>query len=145
MNGRNLGIATVVARDLAHDAAIVSVQTPNLPAITLGDSNSLEPGRQIGIVGYPIPDGFIEQHLGIALSLYAGRIASVRPRMLELDGPVIPGESGGPVFDPVNGKVVALSEARFEDERAIGLATPINQLKAFLDHNLKSYIPSLHT
>ena len=46
--------------------------------------------------------------------MYAGRVASLRSRVLEIDAPIIPGESGGPVFDAV-----------------IGLAIPINRIKLF--------------
>lgn len=132
IGARNLGNARLVASDISHDAALIRMPHVALPAVVLGDSSLLEPGAQVAIAGYPVPDAFTDEHLGVAVSLYTGRVASVRENMLELDAAVIPGDSGGPVFDPTDGRVVALGEARFDDERAIGLATPINVIKPFI-------------
>ena len=50
----------------------------------------------------------------------------MRKDALELDLPIIPGESGGPVFDAASGVVVGLAESRFDEEKAIGFAIPID-------------------
>ena len=54
------------------------------------------------------------------------------PSSTEIDVPVIPGESGGPVFDAQTGDVIGLAESRFDDERAIGFATPVDIIAPFL-------------
>jgi serine protease Do len=138
IGARPLGRARVTARDPAHDAAIIFVGAGTVPAVRFGDSGELEAGTRIGVAGYPVPDAFAEQHLPPTPSMYAGRVASLRSRMLEIDAPIIPGDSGGPVFDAASGLVVGLSEARFDDERAIGLAIPINRIKPFLHRALLS-------
>ena len=117
------------------DVAIVETTIPNAPPALLGGSASPEPGRAIGMIGYPIPDAFTDEHLGTTASLYTGRIASVRKGALEIDVPVIPGESGGPVFDAETGAVIGLAESRFDEERAIGFATPIDIAISFLKHH----------
>ena len=89
-------------------------------------------GRDIGVLGYPIPDAFEDEHLRTVVSLYTGRIASVRNGTMEIDVPIIPGESGGPVFDAASGTVIGLAESRFDDERAIGFATPVDVIDRFL-------------
>ncbi len=126
----------VLARESAGDAdadlAIVDTSEPNLRVATLGSSAHLEPGTPIGVAGFPIPDAFEDESLGVATSVRSGRIASVRRDALELDAPIIPGESGGPIFDPVGGEVLGLAESRFDDERAIGFAIPIDDAKRFL-------------
>lgn len=139
IGARPLGRARVVARDRAHDAAIIFVGAGNVPVVRLGDSGELEAGTRIGVAGYPVPDAFAEQHLPPTPSMYAGRVASLRLRVLEIDAPIIPGDSGGPVFDAASGFVIGLSEARFDDERAIGLAIPINRIKPFLRRALPSH------
>jgi S1-C subfamily serine protease len=53
---------------------------------------------------------------------------------LELDVPIIPGESGGPVFDAGDGAVIGLAESRFDEEKAIGFAIPIDDAKTFIAH-----------
>ena len=84
------------------------------------------------MLGYPIPDAFEDEHLRSVVSLYTGRIASVRNGTMEIDVPIIPGESGGPVFDGESGAVIGLAESRFDDERAIGFATPVDVIARFL-------------
>jgi S1-C subfamily serine protease len=103
-----------------------------LPAVSLPSHVDVEPGLAIGILGYPIPDEFEDEHLDRTVSLYTGRVASVRNGTLELDAPIIPGESGGPVFDGRTGAIIGLAESRFDDERAIGFATPLDVIEPFL-------------
>jgi serine protease Do len=127
------GSARVVARTGdADDLAIVDVALRNQPVAKLGTVAHLRPGTAIGVLGYPIPDAFDDEHLGRTVSLYTGRIASVRKGALEIDVPIIPGESGGPVFDASNGEVIGIAESRFDEERAIGFATPIDAATRFL-------------
>lgn len=124
--------ARVVAVDAANDLALVRVDVPHRPFARLGRARGVEPGTAIGIAGYPIPDAFSDEHLGVSTSVYAGRVSSQRSDSLELDLPVIPGESGGPVFDAVTGDVIALGESRFDDEKAIGFGIPIEVAQRFL-------------
>ena len=127
------GPAQVVARTgEAEDLAIVDVALRDQPVAKLGSVAHLEPGTAIGVLGYPIPDAFDDEHLGRTVSLYTGRIASVRKGALEIDVPIIPGESGGPVFDASSGEVIGVAESRFDEERAIGFATPIDAATRFL-------------
>jgi serine protease Do len=124
--------ARVVVQDAGKDLALVTIPAPNLPAAALGDSANLDPGAAIGIAGFPIPDAFADEGLGVATSVFAGRISSLRKDTLELDLPVVPGESGGPVFDAQSGEVIGVAESRFDDERAIGFAIPAQVAKAFI-------------
>jgi S1-C subfamily serine protease len=125
--------ARVVAVSNDHDdIAILETAIRRVPVVALGTSQGLEAGRPIGVMGYPIPDAFEDEHLGTKVSIYAGRIASVRNGSLELDVPIIPGESGGPVFEAGSGTIVGIAESRFDEERAIGFATPIDVAAKFL-------------
>lgn len=115
-----------------EDLAIVDVPLKNQKPARLGSIAGLSPGTAIGVLGYPIPDAFQDEHLDRTVSLYTGRIASVRKGALELDLAIIPGESGGPVFDATSGEVIGIAESRFDEERAIGFATPIDTAARFL-------------
>ncbi len=130
--GKNGVPARVVASDEKADLALVDVTTPDLPAATLGTTRGLEPGTAVGVAGFPIPDAFEDEGLGVATSVYAGRISSLRKDSVELDLPVIPGESGGPVFEAQSGVVVALAESRFDEEKAIGFGIPIDDATKFI-------------
>jgi len=124
--------ARVVAADANADLALVRIDVPNRPVARLGRSAGIEAGTAIGLAGYPIPDAFQDEKLGMRISVYSGRVSSIRNDALELDLPVIPGESGGPIFDARTGNVVALAESRFDDERAIGFGVPIEDAERFL-------------
>lgn len=126
--------AHVVAADGALDVALLRSPRKNLPAIALGSSAHLRDdlGRQVGLVGYPIPDEFDDEGLGIASSTFDGRLSSVRPDALEVTLSIVPGESGAPVFIADSGEVVGLAESRFDEERSIGFALPIDDAKKFL-------------
>jgi len=124
--------ARVVARDKKNDLALVETSRPDLPAATLSTAVGVQPGTAIGIAGFPIPDAFADEGLGVATSVYAGRVSSIRKGAIELDLAIIPGESGGPVFDARTGAIIGLAESRFEEEKAIGFAIPIDEAEAFL-------------
>lgn len=131
---RRVAKARTVARDEKRDLALVQTDAKGLAAAALGTSLHVEPGDSVGVAGYPIPDAFQDEGLGTATSVYAGRVSSVRKDALELDLPVIPGESGGPVFDATTGEIIGLAESRFEEEKAIGFAIPIDDAKRFIAH-----------
>jgi S1-C subfamily serine protease len=131
-DGPHAAARVVATTGEAEDLAIVDVALKNQPAAKLGSIARILPGTPIGVLGYPIPDAFADEHLGRTASLYTGRVASVRKGALEIDVPIIPGESGGPVFDATTGEVIGIAESRFDEERAIGFATPIDTATRFL-------------
>ncbi len=124
--------ARVLASDADRDVALVQIDVPNRPVAVLGTSSAVSPGTQVGVAGYPIPDAFEDEALGTQTSVFAGRVSSIRKDALELDLPIIPGESGGPVFVADSGVVIALAESRFDDEKAIGFGVPIEDAEKFL-------------
>ncbi len=126
--------AKVIASDKTMDVALVRANAPKLRVAKLGSSAGLQEslGREVGLLGYPIPDEFADDDLGLATSLNTGRLSSVRKGALEVTLPIVPGESGGPVFLGDNGEIVGVAESRFEDERSIGFALPIDDAKQFL-------------
>lgn len=126
--------ARVVAADSRLDVALVRTPQKNLPAVALGSSAHLRDdlGRQVGLVGYPIPDEFDDEGLGLTSSTFDGRLSSVRPEALEVTLSIVPGESGGPVFIADTGEIIGIAESRFDEERSIGFALPIDDAKKFL-------------
>jgi S1-C subfamily serine protease len=130
--GRAVPLRVIAKSNDDDDLAILEIPTPALPAVTLGTMDRVLPGRAVGVLGYPIPDEFEDEHLRAVVSLYTGHVASVRNGAIEIDVPIIPGESGGPVFDAETGVVIGLAESRFDDERAIGFATPVEVITRFL-------------
>lgn len=122
----------VIAKDGDLDVALVRTALKNLPVAKLGSSTDAKPGRMVGLLGYPIPDQFDDEGLGLATSLNSGRISSLREDAIEVTLPIVPGESGSPIFLGDTGEIVGMAESRFEEERSIGFALPIDDAKKFL-------------
>jgi serine protease Do len=128
--------ARVIASDEDLDLALLRTPRRGLATISLGSSSHLQDdvGREVGLLGYPIPDEFDDEGLGLATSLNTGRLSSVRKDALEVTLSIVPGESGAPVFIATTGEVVGVAESRFDEERSIGFAVPIDDVKKFLHH-----------
>ena len=126
--------ARVVGSDADLDVALLRTPRANLPVLPLGSSSRLtdDLGRQVGLVGYPIPDEFDDEGLGLASSTFDGRLSAIRRDALEVTLSVVPGESGAPVFFADNGEVIGIADSRFDEERSIGFAVPIDDAKRFL-------------
>jgi S1-C subfamily serine protease len=134
IGNRQKARAVVIAQNADIDVALVRTPAANLPVAALGSSRTIADavGREIGLVGYPIPDEFDDEGLGLATSLNSGVLSSVRKNALEVTLPIVPGESGAPVFLADDGEIVGIAESRFDDERSIGFALPIDAAKRFL-------------
>jgi len=126
--------AKVVAEDKDLDVALVRASVPDLPVARLGSSAHLRDdlGRLLGLVGYPIPDEFQDEGLTLAKSINAGHLSSVRNHQFEVTLAIVPGESGAAIFIADTGEIIGIAESRFDDERSIGFALPIDDVKAFL-------------
>jgi serine protease Do len=134
IGNRRRAPARIVASSEDLDLALLRTPRAQLPTISLGSSSHLQGdvGREVGLLGYPIPDEFDDEGLGLATSLNTGRLSSIRKDALEVTLSIVPGESGAPVFIASTGEVVGIAESRFDEERSIGFALPIDDVKKFL-------------
>lgn len=149
----------VVARDRAHDIALLKISGERLPALELGDSDSVRAGERYAFTGFPI--GMV---LGMYPVTHEALISSIAPiaipqgRARELDPSIIrkleqpwdvfqldatayPGNSGSPLYDPATAEVVGVLNMVFvksskenvlQDPSGIAYAIPINQVRALL-------------
>jgi serine protease Do len=124
----------VIAANNDTDVALLRTPRANLPVQHLGPQTPLadQIGRDVGLLGYPIPDEFEDEQLGLATSLTTGRLSSIRNDALEVTVPIVPGESGGPIFLIDTGRIIGLADSRFDDERSIGFAVPLGDVLHFL-------------
>jgi serine protease Do len=131
--------ADVIGRDALTDSALIKLKNPpaNLPAATLGDSDTLEPGDWVMAIGNPFQLGHT---VTVGVISYKGRpFATSEGRfqnMLQTDASINPGNSGGPLID-VHGEVVGINTAILAgDDRGgnlgIGFAVPIDTVKTLL-------------
>ncbi|BCB26557.1 hypothetical protein SKTS_14430 [Sulfurimicrobium lacus] len=119
--------AVRVALDKEHDLALLKIGGEALPAMKIGDSETVREGRMFAFTGFPI--GMI---LGFHPVTHRGMLSSITPVVLpalnskqldvkalaqlqksaytvfQLDGTAYPGNSGSPVYDPETGMVYGI-------------------------------------
>ena len=119
--------ATLVQVDGTHDLALLRVEGPPLPALTLADADSVREGMDVALMGYPIGGvlgystvthrGIVASITKIALPSLAARnldakaIARLREgpfEVYQLDATAYPGNSGGPLLSAQTGEVVGV-------------------------------------
>jgi serine protease Do len=120
--------AKVVGKDPKTDIALLKIQPKHkLPAVVLGNSDTLEIGDWVIAIGNPF---------GLGHTVTTG-IISAKGRSLGLgayddfiqtDAAINPGNSGGPLFN-LNGQVVGVNTAIIAGGQGIGFAIPINMAK----------------
>jgi serine protease Do len=128
--------AQIVGADPPTDIAILRIEARDLPALPLGDSNSLRVGDWVLAIGNPF---------GLANTVSAG-IISAKDRttedvpgldpqgfynFLQTDASINPGNSGGPLLD-LAGNVVGVNTAINVQAHKIGYAIPVNMVRELL-------------
>ena len=125
--GPSWRMAEVVARDAAHDLALLRVEGDPLPPLPLGAREGVREGQAVALMGFPIGGvlGFRPvTHRAIVSSIAAivlpaatasqlgqRAVAQIRAGgfdIYQLDGTAYPGNSGGPVLHADSGEVVAV-------------------------------------
>jgi serine protease Do len=126
--------AKIVGIDEETDLAVLRIEEKNIPALTLGDSDSLRQGQLVFAFGSP---------LGLENSVSMGIVSAVG-RQLELDDPMVyiqtdapinPGNSGGPLVD-TEGKVVGINTMILSQgggNEGLGFAAPSNIVKTVFE------------
>lgn len=134
MDGRKFS-ARVLATDVDHDLAALSVAAGGLPAITRTAAWSLRPGHWVLALGHP---------WGLTGAATAGMVIDVSapPEMPHWRGELIqvgvhlrPGYSGGPLVD-AHGHLVGINTMMAGPD--VGLAIPWPQVVAFVRQALGS-------
>lgn len=119
-------IEGISAVDPERDLVILRISGFSSPALTLGDSESVEVGETIYAVGNP---------KGLEGTFSQGIISSIRKvesnKLLQITAPISPGSSGGPILRE-NGEVVGISVATFRGGQNLNFAIPSNYLKTLL-------------
>ena len=138
--------AHVVASDAENDLAALQVTAADLPYLPLGDSDALEAGRPVKVLGFPFGRQVevgrrADTDVVPEVTVTAGSLSAARAneegdtRFLQTDATVNPGNSGGPMLDEdgyVVG-VVRMKLARDATSQGAGFSVPVNVVKDFLD------------
>jgi serine protease Do len=126
--------AKVIGKDQKSDIAVIKIDAGrNLPAVTLGDSDSLEVGEWVIAIGNPFG---LDHTLTSGIVSAKGRQIGAGPydNFIQTDASINPGNSGGPLLN-LRGEVVGINTAIFSQTGGnigIGFAIPTNSVKDLL-------------
>jgi S1-C subfamily serine protease len=129
--------AQVIASDANLDIAFLQVTGANLPEpLPLAEATGLVETMPLYVFGFPFGDGLASQGRNPEPSVLRASVACLRHssagllEMIQLDGELQPGNSGGPVVDEL-GRVVGITVSRLRSTR-IGFAIPGDRLARIL-------------
>jgi serine protease Do len=130
--------AKLVGRDVRLDLALLSVDVPRLLPLAMGNSDDLQVGEWLVVLGDPFGDE-VSASVGVvsatgrevAGSLIPGRAMGFRT-FLQTDARIHRGNSGGPVLDTA-GQVVGVAVATGDRPGEVSFAIPINRVKEVVD------------
>jgi serine protease Do len=127
--------AIVLARDPAHDLAVIKIEGSGFQTIGLGDSDSIKVGQTVIAIGNSLGEfsnsvsrGIIS---GLGRSVTAGTGfggAETLTDIIQTDAAINPGNSGGPLLD-VAGRVIGINVAVAQGAQSVGFAIPVNQIR----------------
>jgi len=140
--------AHVVASDEASDLAALQVTAAELSPLPFGDSDAIEAGRPVRLLGFPFGRRTEVARRADAdvipqVTVTAGSLSAAREddagdtRLLQTDATMLPGNSGGPMLDE-DGYVVGVARmklARDTNSPGAGFTVPVNVVKDFLEAN----------
>ncbi|MBM3838344.1 MAG: tetratricopeptide repeat protein [Verrucomicrobia bacterium] len=125
-NGARHDVIEIHAWDRKLDLALIRVEAKDLPALPLGDSETLKQGAAVVAIGNP---------LGLEYSVVQGVVSARRDfdgiDMIQLAIPIEEGNSGGPLLDR-QGRVHGILTLKSAMSANLGFATPVDALKLLL-------------
>ena len=143
----------VVGSNSAYDLAVVKVDKTGLPAVTLGNSDSVVVGDPVIAIGSPLGlQGTVTSGIVSALNRpvtagdSSGGAAMSYINAIQTDAAINPGNSGGPLIDSrgavigVNSAIASLGSGFSGESGSIGLgfAIPVNQAKRIAEEIMRS-------
>ena len=117
----------VIGSDPMTDVAVVKINANNLPAVTLGAAETLQPGEWAIAIGNPLG---LDNTVTVGIISALGRSSSEvgvpdkRVRFIQTDAAINPGNSGGPLLN-AQGQVIGINTAIRADAQGLGFAIPI--------------------
>ncbi len=126
-DGRTLE-GKVMGSDSLTDVAVIKINAENLPAVTFGDSEQLQPGEWAIAIGNPLGlDNTVTTGIVSATGRSSAQVgvADKRVSFIQTDAAINPGNSGGPLLN-AQGEVIGMNTAIIQNAQGIGFAIPIN-------------------
>ncbi len=130
--------AKVIARDPAHDLAILKIEGRSLPTVVLGDSGNLQLGQTAISIGNALGEFRNTVSVGVisglsrSVTAEGGGVTESIEGLVQTDAAINPGNSGGPLLN-LRGEVIAINVAMASGAENIGFSIPMNQVKKAIE------------
>ncbi len=127
-DGREL-VGKVLGIDTVTDVAVVKIEANNLPVVSLGKSEELQPGEWAIAIGNPLG---LDNTVTVGIISATGRSSSdvgipdKRVNFIQTDAAINPGNSGGPLLNQ-RGQVIGMNTAIIQGAQGLGFAIPIDR------------------
>jgi S1-C subfamily serine protease len=108
--------------------AVIKIEAADLPTVTLGDSDRLQPGEWAIAIGNPLG---LDNTVTVGIISATGRtsnqigVPDKRVGFIQTDAAINPGNSGGPLLN-AQGQVIGMNTAIIGGAQGLGFAIPIN-------------------
>jgi hypothetical protein len=117
----------LLSSDPIDDLAFIKIEAVDLPTIPLGNSNDVQVGEEVLLVGAP---------QGLEQTVSNGLISGIRlddgVRVLQTSAAASPGSSGGPLLNR-NGEAVGVMSFKVVNGENLNFTIPINYVRGKLD------------
>lgn len=132
LNGDIYNDLSIIDFDSTRDIAIIKVKGWSLPTVKLGNSDSIEIGERIVIIGNP---------KGLENTVSDGLLSGIREtgkgyKLHQLTAPVSAGSSGSPVFNS-KGQVIGIATSTIIDGQNLNFSVPINYVRGMISRTSK--------
>jgi serine protease DegQ len=128
-------VAKVVGADPETDLAVIKIDVPNLPAITLGRIDQAQVGDPVLAIGNPFGVGQTVT-MGIISALGRNHLGiNTFENFIQTDAAINPGNSGGALID-THGNLLGINTAiysRSGGSLGIGFAIPVSTVKTVME------------
>ncbi len=131
-DNENALTAQLVGYDVSADLAVLKVDKTDLPAIEIGDSDSLSVGQNAIAIGSP---GGLDFMGSVSSGIISGLNRQIQTEngvemnLIQTDAAINPGNSGGALVD-INGKLIGINNSKMAGEsfEGMGFSIPVNEV-----------------
>ncbi|MEH2046503.1 HhoA/HhoB/HtrA family serine endopeptidase [Nostoc sp.] len=121
----------VLGEDRVTDVATIKINANNLPTLSVGNSDALQPGEAVIAIGNPLGlNNTVTSGIISATGRSSSDIGASDKRVdyIQTDAAINPGNSGGPLLN-ARGQVIAMNTAIIRGAQGLGFAIPINTVQ----------------
>jgi S1-C subfamily serine protease len=129
--------ATVIGTDEPTDLAVLKIDLPQLPVMTLGRSDRIDVGDYVLAIGNPFGLSQTVTH-GIVSAKGRALLGAVAnfESFIQTDAAINAGNSGGALVN-IRGELIGINTAEVKDADGIGLAIPVEMVRGVMTEILQ--------